>query len=799
YEIVIRGYDKFFSIGEVSATKWPAIEENTKGPYEVTLKENGCILFAAALSPSRVVVASKHSLGSDTSPHAIVGRTWLLHHLQEAGRTESDLARILYEGKLTALCDDGFEEHILEYPPETRGLYLHGVNRNTAHLDTWSSEHVQQMAAAFGFHTTKYRTFDTAEEARSYCDTVRNQRSIYEGRPIEGFVVRCHRTSGECFFFKIKYDEPYLMYREWRELTRILICGKEPFARYEWTVPYLKWCRAELKRHPELIPEYQRNQGIIAMRNGFLQWWASQGRPELGARKLELTPVKHLVIIPIAVIGSGKTTLACALTALLNIAHVQNDNITVKRKRQAFNNALLDALRRGPAVIADRNNHQRDHRQSIAETVRAEYPDAYLLGLHFRLDDVKEQFRLCSGRVQARGENHQTLTPDRVPDFERVLMSFQRDFEAPNLSRPGDKELSVVLELDPRDPVDTNLRLVLQTVCPLLGVPLPDDVQIHQAAEAALGHKASTSTPPAGQPSHNAAQPQARTSGGKPRVPVYFGVNLPAKEVVNQLQAYFSQHPNEDGTLLHRLLALNRIPEDLHITLMHIAERKRHPRGEQLWQLYRGLENDATHRNDPVEAKVTHILWNEQLMALRVSSLQPDWVHTINQHPHITVGTASETIKPSLANALLTQVFSPTETAADTTVTSVKETACVPATAQSSASAAVDTASENDEQASQNEETGGTADDQEPSAGRKKDGSRKKQNKQQQGKPASTSMPTLSYAAIAAKTDATPRDAPKPASLPNSSPPPSSLGPVHVVTLAEPWCISGHIQAFYRN
>ena len=44
-EIAVRGYDKFFNTDEVSATKWENILKKTKGPYELTLKENGCIIF----------------------------------------------------------------------------------------------------------------------------------------------------------------------------------------------------------------------------------------------------------------------------------------------------------------------------------------------------------------------------------------------------------------------------------------------------------------------------------------------------------------------------------------------------------------------------------------------------------------------------------------------------------------------------------------------------------------------------------------------------------------------------------
>ncbi|KAG0299136.1 hypothetical protein BGZ97_003862, partial [Linnemannia gamsii] len=54
YRILVRGYDKFFNVGEVPKTSPGWIAENTEGPYEVTLKENGCIIFMSGLPPHLV-------------------------------------------------------------------------------------------------------------------------------------------------------------------------------------------------------------------------------------------------------------------------------------------------------------------------------------------------------------------------------------------------------------------------------------------------------------------------------------------------------------------------------------------------------------------------------------------------------------------------------------------------------------------------------------------------------------------------------------------------------------------------
>ncbi|CAG8746756.1 16923_t:CDS:2, partial [Dentiscutata heterogama] len=121
YEIVIRGYDKFFNIGEVERTKWESILTNTVSPYEITAKENGCIIFIAGLPSGNILVTSKHSMGelqNNLVAHALKGEEWLDKHLDQVGKSKRDLARFLYTNSLTAvaeLCDDSFEEHVLPY------------------------------------------------------------------------------------------------------------------------------------------------------------------------------------------------------------------------------------------------------------------------------------------------------------------------------------------------------------------------------------------------------------------------------------------------------------------------------------------------------------------------------------------------------------------------------------------------------------------------------------------------------------------------------------------------------------
>ena len=134
YRIVARGYDKFFNIGEVPWTtvrillpflhvctylpksdandslpiQWASLEANTEPPYTLTLKSNGCIIFIAALTPTKLVVTSKHALGAVNGvaeSHSQVGERWLKKHLVDAQKTEEDLAACLWERNWTAVAE----------------------------------------------------------------------------------------------------------------------------------------------------------------------------------------------------------------------------------------------------------------------------------------------------------------------------------------------------------------------------------------------------------------------------------------------------------------------------------------------------------------------------------------------------------------------------------------------------------------------------------------------------------------------------------------------------------------------
>ncbi|KAJ3267160.1 Phosphatidylinositol (PI) 3-kinase [Chytriomyces hyalinus] len=527
--ILVRGYDKFFNLGEVESTTEEYLRTKTVGPYEVTVKENGCIIYITGFKKS-LIVTSKHALhapleatgkfaneGEDKITHAQKGEEWAKTHLKTKGKTEEEFATFLEDHNVTAvfeLADDEFEEHILEYPEGRRGLYLHGINENEIFLNTWNSIRVRQVAEQFGFLSVESEVLDSFEEVMALADNCRATGS-FNNRPVEGFVVRCmSRDTSLTTMFKIKYDEPYLMFREWREITTRLIKNQPFTPKYRISERYAYWCEGKLISHPDMFSGFLQHRGIIAARNLFLleegveESWSSllheaesripaasphesneevevqddgawetvasrhpnkktglkndgpntaQGSssgggsgddgksgggrengsvvyPEvLGPADPSLAGSEKILILPMAIVGLGKTTLGRALKGLYHksLHTIQKDN---HKKKESFLTRFMEAFETFDVVYVDRNNHLEMHREEIGRRFREIYPGGRILGVEWLVKGEGAAMRqrdivaLSTQRIEKRGEDHQNLTPLKTPQYAKIVNGFYRDF-----------------------------------------------------------------------------------------------------------------------------------------------------------------------------------------------------------------------------------------------------------------------------------------------------------------------------------------------------------------------------------
>ncbi|KAF9964520.1 hypothetical protein BGZ70_006336 [Mortierella alpina] len=693
HRILIRGYDKFFNIGEVKTTSTEWLSSETTGPYEVTLKENGCIIFMAGLPPHLVgqeggcVVSSKHFLGEQAPleenvqgpavSHSAKGREWLEKSLASKGKTLQQFGLWLWNHNLTAvaeLCDDSFEEHILEYPIERSGLYLHGLNRNTAEFQTLSSDNVQAVAKEWGLRTTDYLTLDSYQEVMDFADKIRNTGE-YDNRAVEGFVVRCKtKSEGSTHFFKIKYDEPYLMYREWREITKHILSvtnkakktsSKQADARtatvvpeeklnlrmkYPLTKPYVEFVKGLLRTQPELFAGYNKNQGIIAIRDMFLKAWESKSTveqdsslklPEVASKSSE--DYQRTVIIPIATIGCGKTTVSVALSKLFGWAHVSSDDFHHFRKSagQRFLKEIVNQLKINTVVIADRNNHESIHRERIMDEVVAAFPKTRFVAMFWSheglpLSRIRE---LEVERVRSRGSNHQSLSPEYCPEFESVIQRFLKTFEPFNPMGKPDSNFSCVIESKVGEESATFVkRIVDEFAIPVLGIgspgnaaaPSPESIQEavrYSMQDWKVPRVASGEAEKFYKVKHGSEMPRTQSiaaasdsgqsvatttsPGKKAKDPKYFAIKVEPGAVLRFLEEEFEQGSDPNKQQTRHITALNdqqlwshfqqtmkswkeqhRIGLYQHVTLIHASalkdtSAKKAQRADQLWKKYK--------------------------------------------------------------------------------------------------------------------------------------------------------------------------------------------------------------------
>lgn len=623
-EIAVRGYDKFFNTDEVHETKWDNILTRTQGPYELTLKENGCIIFIAGLEDGTLIVCSKHSTGDrgDTEvSHASAGERRIEQQLAAIGKTKADLARELRSRNVTAvaeLCDDSFEEHILAYGPDQAGLYLHGINLNVPEFATYPSNFVQEFADQWGFRKTGLIMMDDINQVKAFLEEAA-ETGAHDGRDVEGFVIRCRMTHDPSklpyrdWFFKYKFEEPYLMYRQWRECTKALISGKQPrFKKHiKITEEYLLYARKRLAADPKLATLYNQNHGIIALRNDFLNFKNLKGADAANMDLLDplvMTDVtKDVILCPIATIGCGKTTIALALSHLFGWGHIQNDNISGKGRPPRFTKAVLDQLKDHPVVLADRNNAQRHERKQIITDVKLQHATAKLVCLNFKHDEetIDEIRRITQERIVQRGDNHQTIHAGTDKDkFLGVMEGFINRFETCNPHARPDDGFDVVIDLDPVLDSRQNLETVVKELhkyFPNLVTEIPPAEALDGAIESALGYRPDFrhDIPDRGRKSGNNQQQQQPKAPRKRKLE-YMSVCVPTKDINEVLDRVFSGLDAHNSRFYMHLKQTRRLQPKFHVTLMHRKACDDYP---ELWQKYATLQSGADAAGNP-EGKV---------------------------------------------------------------------------------------------------------------------------------------------------------------------------------------------------
>lgn len=254
----------------------------------------------------------------------------------------------------------------------------------------------------------------------------------YKGEPVEGFVIRSQTHANQTFFFKVKFDEPYLMFREFREATRSILSGNHKFTpKYQLTFKYMAWVHRKKRQDPTFFQDFLKNKGIIRARNAFLieedlgtgferlvelakETVDSSAYPDSSMQKEKenvffkspFGTQGKLLILPIAIIGAGKTTLARVLSKIcpVKFRHIQSDNMPAKKKAAYFTETIVDAFKECDVVYADKNNHLFQHRSAVIREFKATHASGLAVVLDWKAEKLNRQSVLdhCHKRILLR-------------------------------------------------------------------------------------------------------------------------------------------------------------------------------------------------------------------------------------------------------------------------------------------------------------------------------------------------------------------------------------------------------------
>ena len=367
------------------------------------------------------------------------------------------------------LCSDDFEEHVLPYLEEDWGLYCHGLIKNVEHFETYEPDFVQEFSRKIGFHEVPFVKRDNIREVKEFCET-------REGKPIEGWVIRSWNM-----FVKYKYEKPYLVWREWREITKS--CLKNGVLhnynwRYQETKQYSEWVKKEMMTNIKVFDGFLKNHGIIKRRDMYLKNTKTQ------VQEVEEV-VDKILIIPVGVPGVGKSTIYRMLSELLAAATVENDSLN--RKVQKFTKCVIESLMFNSIVIADRNNHLIGQRKDLVLSCKSRFPHIKIIVIEWVIPSEKDLHwfkEFLYERVEERGENHKTLTPKNIKYKEIIDEFLEKRMDLDYDLKYYDTSNISFIQLQTDNSIDHNIR----HICKEIRLPLENQI-LESIIENSLQYK----------------------------------------------------------------------------------------------------------------------------------------------------------------------------------------------------------------------------------------------------------------------------------------------------------------------
>jgi tRNA ligase len=303
------------------------------------------------------------------------------------------------------------------------------------------------------------------------------------------------------------------------------------------------------------------------------------------------------------------------------------------------------------ALTYFRNNHLRQHRESLREAVAKMDPPVRLLALNWALERPQATIhRICGDRVFSRGDKHQTLRADTLAkSHEDVIWLFIRTSED-----LADSEVDASIEMDLEDDLEQAVKRAVTGCVNILGLQQPSAEKIDEAVRKARNYTPQTKK-------HDDKKTKRKDEQPTPR---YFGL-LPELDLFDVVGKRVEEAELTEGgkSFWNTLAGGNRVTHRPHVTIVH---KNSLPGAVELWERCSKLHSMA----QPPFFTFTlgHLVWNKRVMAVTVDDFDlgdsadggqegSEFVSKLSEEVrkglHITVGTSEDGIPPVEAKALV--------------------------------------------------------------------------------------------------------------------------------------------------
>lgn len=223
-QVVARGFDKFFNIGEMPNTEITDLAEKMEYPITVYKKENGFLgLIGFDSESDELIMTSKSQLDGD---FAKLVADNVRNKVGEDGIAK--IKEFVKENQCTLaveVCDIVNDPHIIEY--EQSDVFLLGIIQNDILYKDTPYEELVEVAKKLGLnYKKKFTTLMNKTEFMEFFEQ--------DFGEIEGFVLEDYNK------YMVKYKTPYYLY--WKHKRSLV---QYPNAKYvvEDDEPFMDWFR----------------------------------------------------------------------------------------------------------------------------------------------------------------------------------------------------------------------------------------------------------------------------------------------------------------------------------------------------------------------------------------------------------------------------------------------------------------------------------------------------------------------------------------------------------------------------